>query len=173
VGYRCSAWRAASPGHAAYSSRARNDQSSSSPASSSALSRSARSASRLDWRPRSRRGCRMSRLRRHGPAGRTGTSPRSNGACGKLHRHSLSQCHPFDGRNVEAGLRPVRCDWSAGGPMSRRPRCFVEPGPAARHLHAGAGARYAAEAGVRAKSGSGKMIPFHIWVFCVHHRQRR
>jgi hypothetical protein len=28
----------------------------------------------------------------------------------------VAQCHPVDGRNVEAGLHPVRCDWSAGGP---------------------------------------------------------
>jgi hypothetical protein len=101
-GYRCSAWRAARPGHAALASRARTCSSSSSPA----LSRSARSASR------------------EAPP----TFP-------------VAQCHPVDGRNVEAGLHPVRCDWSLEAPVSRRPRCFVEPVPAATHLHlAGTGA---------------------------------
>ncbi len=128
------------------------------PASSSALSRTARSASRRDWRarlqrravrdhrqrgrprggpgyppgqvagpsasgdlpaPRSRRGRRMSRLRRHGPAGRTGTCPRSTGAVRKASpTFPVARCHPVDERNVEAGLRRVRCDWSAGGPVS-------------------------------------------------------
>ena len=147
--------------------------------------RSARSASRRDWRARLQRravrdhpqrgrprggsgyppgqvtgpsasrrspgsplppGRRMSRLRRHGPAGRTGTCPRSTGAVPRASpTFPVVQCPPADGRNVEAGLRWVRCDWSAGGPVSRRPRCFVEPVPAATHLHhAGAGARNAA-----------------------------
>jgi hypothetical protein len=72
--------------------------------------------------PRSRRGRRMSRLRRHGPAGRTGTCPRSTGAARKASpTFPVAQCHAADGRNVEACLRRVRCDWSAGGPVSRRP----------------------------------------------------
>ena len=95
--------------------------------------------------PCSRRGCRMSRLRRHGPAGQTGTCPRSTAARKASPTFPVAQCHAADGRNVEACLRWVRCDWSAGGPVSRRPS-FVEPVPAATHLHhAGAGARNAAD----------------------------
>jgi hypothetical protein len=161
--------------------------SSSSPASSSALSRSARSASQLDnWRA----GCSVELFEATasagaarwlglppGPVAGPSASRRSPGSPlpprlpdepsvppragwadgylsaiewrdgGKLHRHSLSLSVTLsmDETSRQAFVRSG-VSGLLEAPMSRRPRCFVDPVPAATHLHqAGAGARYAAD----------------------------
>lgn len=75
------------------------------------------------------------------PGRRTGTCPRPTGAGAEgftgIPRRSASCCRWTKRRGMPS---LGQCDGSAGGPVSRRPS-FVEPVPAATHLHhAGAGA---------------------------------
>jgi hypothetical protein len=72
----------------------------------------------------------------------------------------VAQCDPVDGRNcpvtrnIEAGLHPVRCDWALEVPLAVVRGASSSQYPP-RHIYILLElARYAAEAGVRAKSGN-------------------